>query len=323
VKKGLINKAFITAPIIAMYGVAPVYLFSSLGGVQFLVSYITLTLAILFFWFLNIYLIEKNIRTRSRYIISYLATFTLHSGTLSIASALEGTIQPGNLLIYSVVGSLAVNSIILIIIQSDLLKHKKDLAESEIQRLKVVNLEAQKKMLIQQLQPHFLFNAMSTLKSLITENPETATDYTVRLSEFLRYSVQYPHHERVSLREELQFARDYLALQQVRFGNALRCCITIPQTLMDRKLPVFALQSLIENAIKHNAFTEKNPLTIHISAEHSRLRIANNTAPRPSGYTSGTGLRNLHERYEIISGNVPEIVRTGTEFIVFLPLLDQ
>jgi LytS/YehU family sensor histidine kinase len=321
VKKGLLKKAFITAPIIAMYGLAPVYLFSSLGWLQFLVSYTTLTLGILFFWAFNIYLIEKTIRTGTRYVISYSATFLLHSGTVLMASASEGQINPGSLIIYSVVGTLAINTIILIIIHSDLLKHKKDLAELEIGQLKVVNLEAQKKVLLQQLQPHFLFNAMSTLKSLISENPETAAEYTVKLSEFLRYSVQYQNHELVSLKEELGFASDYIELQQVRFGDALHAQISIPQTALAMKLPVFALQSLVENAIKHNGFTEKKPLTIDITFEHSRLRIANNKSPRPVRHTSGTGLKNLTERYGIIAGKMPEIVETNTEFVVFLPLL--
>ncbi|MDO1449369.1 histidine kinase [Rhodocytophaga aerolata] len=293
-----------------------------MGWLQFLVSYTTLTLGILFFWFFNIYLTEKNIRTGTRYIISYLSTFLLHSGTVFIATVSEGQINPGSLIIYSVVGTLAVNTIILIIIHSDLLKHKKDLAELEIGKLKVVNLEAQKKVLLQQLQPHFLFNAMSTLKSLISENPQTAADYTVKLSEFLRYSVQYQNHELVSLKEELQFTSDYIELQQVRFGNALHVQISIPQAALAMKLPVFALQSMVENAIKHNGFTEKKPLTIDITFEHTSLRIANNKSPRAVGKTSGTGLKNLSERYQIISGKTPEIAETHTGFIVFLPLLE-
>jgi LytS/YehU family sensor histidine kinase len=99
--------------------------------------------------------------------------------------------------------------------------------------------------------------------------------------------------------------------------------MAIPNSYLQLKLPVFALQTLVENAIKHNSFTEKKPLTITIELADKRLRVSNNKIPKPLFQKSGTGLKNLNERYAIISNDVLEIVNNDSEFIVFLNLLEK
>lgn len=320
-KKRLLYKALITSPVIAIYGAIPVFLFNSIGLFHSLVSIVSLTIAVLLFWLFNIFLLYKELSTNFRYIVSYLATFILHSGTLYIIATSKELQDPVGLFVYSFVATLAVNTIILVIINSEVMKTKRDQAELENQNLKVVNLEAQKKVLIQQLQPHFLFNALSTLKSLIREDQEQAEDYSVKLSEFLRYSINFHNTDLVTLKEELQFASDYIELQKVRFGNALVCNMNIPEENLIWKLPAFALQTLLENAIKHNAFTEKRPLMIDIVAEKTRIRVTNNKSPKPLVPLSGTGLKNLAERYRIISNSGIEVLDNEHDFTVHLNLI--
>jgi len=320
-KSKLLNKALITSPIISIYGVAPLFLINSLQAEQIIISFVSLTIMIFMFWLINIYLVGRSNTAMLRYTASYAATFLLHSGIIVLILRFPEKQDPATFLAYLIVTTIALNTIILVIINTDLLKIKKDLAESEIQRLKVGNLEAQKQVLLQQLHPHFLFNALSTLKSLIKENSEQASDYLVKLSEFLRYSVQAHSNELVTLEEEMQFTNDYIELQKVRFGSAFQCKIQIPADVQHLKLPVFALQTLVENAIKHNAFTEKKPLNIAIEYIGNRLRITNNKIPKPLIQKSGTGLKNLRERYLIVSGEMPEITDTGNEFIVYINLL--
>ncbi len=321
--KRLINKALLTSPIISIYGLIPIVLFNSIGLLQFLISFIALTIGILLFWIFNIYLVRKNISTVARYFLSYMATFLLHSGTIFIMATSQELLNPINLLVYSIIATLAVNSIILIIINAELLKRKKDFVESEYQKLKVISLEAQKKVLLQQLHPHFLFNALSTLKSLIRVNVEQAEDYSVKLSEFLRYSINVHSNELVTLKDELQFAQDYIELQKVRFGDSLICNTDIPSAMLTLKLPAFALQSLLENAIKHNSFTEKKPLTILVKEVNGRICVTNNKSPKPLIQASGTGLKNLDERYRMISDLSIEVIDTETEFTVYLNLIDK
>lgn len=287
-----------------------------------MISIVALTVGVLFFWLFNIFLLKRSISNTFRYVISYLATFVLHTGTLYIIATSKEFLDPLELITYSIIATLAVNTIILVIIHSELMRTRIDRAESENQDLKVANLEAQKRVLMQQFQPHFLFNALSTLKSLIRENQDQAEDYSVKLSEFLRYSINIQSNELVSLKEEMQFASDYIDLQKMRFGNALNCRFKVSDESLKLKLPAFALQTLLENAIKHNSFTEKRPLNISIVSENNKLKVSNNISPKPLVPVLGTGLKNLSERYRMISNSAIEIQANENEFTVYLNLIE-
>ena len=176
-------------------------------------------------------------------------------------------------------------------------------------------------MLLQQLQPHFLFNALSTLKSLISENPTKAEDYTVRLSEFLRYSIQAKNNEVVLLADSIKFTEDYVELQKVRFGDSFDCKIDIPEVELQKKVPIYAVQTLVENAIKHNAFNDKYPLFIQILMDGRRLKVINNLIPKKVKTNSGTGLENLNQRYQMIGNVEIEVIKTEQHFMVFINLL--
>lgn len=320
-KVKLFKTALITAPIIAIYGVSPIFLFNKIDILQIVLAFLFLTTLIISFWFINIILTNNQIKQTTRYFLSYTITFLLHFCIIFLIPKFPDQPNPSDFLLYSLLSSLAINTIILVIINSELLKHKKNLAEYEVQKLLVGNLEAQKQVLLQQLQPHFLFNALSTLKSLIRENPRSAEDYSLKLSEFLRYSVQSHTNEVVTLGQELQFVVDYLQLQKVRFGEALNCKIDVSDTLLQFKVPVLAVQTLVENAIKHNSFTEKKPLQILVTSNGSRLTVTNNKSPKQIVYTSGTGLQNLNNRYKLIADSGIEILDEPTQYTVHLKLI--
>jgi LytS/YehU family sensor histidine kinase len=118
-------------------------------------------------------------------------------------------------LLFPLINSLALNTIILIIISSVVNRSKKEQSDKELAILKIKNLEAEQEQLVQQLQPHFLFNALSTLKSLINANAGQAEEYLVRLSDFLRFTISSHANKLVSLDEELKFAGNYIKLQQI------------------------------------------------------------------------------------------------------------
>lgn len=275
------------------------------------------------FWLININLLKLTKQNhQKRYVLSFLSTITLHLaiGFLAPKFIAFQANQIG-FVSYRIIAICAINAIILIIINSIVLQEQKADVEKEVEKLKIVNLETQKQVLLQQLQPHFLFNALSTLKSLIRDNPDEAENYSVKLSEFLRYSIQANQLEEVVLEEELLFTQDYIDLQKVRFGSALVYNIAIQPHLLRLKVPVYAIQTLVENAIKHNAFTEKKPLTISISSSENRLKVENNRSPKQLVHYSGTGLNNLNQRYLMISGQGIEIVEQVTRFTVYLNLL--
>lgn len=322
VKQKLLRLALLLSPLMAIYGVMPIYIFAKLDWGPLLQATTFLAVLIYVFWLINIFLLDYVAKAWPRFLLGYLLMVTLHGGVTLLMSSLLGDVgYKISLGIYPLLAILALNTFIFILIQSNLLASQKDRAELEVQNLKLSNLEVQKQVLLQQLQPHFLFNALSTLKSLIQGNPDEAEAYVLKLSEFLRYSVHNQGLDRISLREELQFTQDYIDLQKVRFGEALQVQIELSDSILKNQLPLYALQSLVENAIKHNAFTEQKPLHIKIEAVDNRLKISNNKASKAIQATSGTGLTNLQKRYELYHIQGLEVLDTDSTFIVYLNLI--
>ncbi|MEM6320381.1 MAG: histidine kinase [Bacteroidota bacterium] len=316
----LINLALITSPIFAIYGLAPILLYSRIDWIHFIISFVVLAFVILLFWLFNIFLFSKELDYRLKYVLSYTFTFLLHIGNVYSVNGPNEMVGTAIFFIYVFLVAFAVNTLTLIIINFESIKSKKNIAESQLQQLKVVNLEAQQKVLTQQLQPHFLFNALSTLKSLIVENRDRSVKYVVQLSEFLRYSINIQRNGVVKLREELQFTNDFINLQKVRFGKALNWEVDVEEHYLNYKIPAFALQTLVENALKHNFFTIKKPLNIELKSTNQRLMVKNNKNPKPLSTGHGIGLKNLNERYQLTFNQAIEIIDTADHFSVYLTL---
>ncbi len=319
--KKLYRVAFISSPIVSMVGSVPIVVFEKIQMPKIFLLWFILACIVFVFWNINIFILSKIKESNSpkRYILSYLCVLCVQ--TLNIFLAINFNLKPDEInIFFPLVPAIAINTLILILSNLIILQFQKESAELEVKQLKVNNLEAQKMILLQQLQPHFLFNALSTLKSLISENPTNAEDYTVRLSDFLRYSVQAKNNEVVSLAEELTFTKNYIELQKVRFGDSFICQIEIPELYMVKNIPVYALQTLVENAIKHNSFTDKRPLLIDVSIENNRIKVSNNVLLKTLQIQSGTGLENLNQRYKLVANSEIEIVKTDTEFTVHIDL---
>jgi two-component system, LytTR family, sensor kinase len=161
---------------------------------------------------------------------------------------------------------------------------------------------AQLEMLRYQLNPHFLFNALNTVRALALEDPSRARDMVGRLSEFLRYALDERRAALVPVREEIRIVRDYLAIEKVRFEERLEATVTLDESVADREIPVFLLHTLVENAIKHGAPREgRLEVDVRVTCEGDRLRLeVSNTgrlAERP-GSAPGLGLGNARQRLE-------------------------
>ncbi len=323
-KRRLLHTALLSSPILAVYGVTPVYLFRPVPFLTALNVFSLLTLLALLFWLINIYVLSKTAHTKpgKRYVISYTLSLLL----VVLVSAITPDppvedIENKFFVIYPILFILAINTIIIIISNSLLLAEKKASAEMEVEQLRISNLEAQKQVLMQQLQPHFLFNTLSVLKSLIRESPDEAENYAVKLSEFLRYTVDVHKSTLVTLEDELKFTNDYIELQKVRFETALITSTVIPEEAYSMKMPAYALQTLVENAIKHNAFTVKKPLYINIEYTDNAIRVSNNKMLCKVENTTGTGLKNLDDRYRIITGQGIAITDARDEYCVTVKLI--
>lgn len=153
-----------------------------------------------------------------------------------------------------------------------------------------------------QISPHFLFNSLTTLQTLIRQNPIKAEDYLLRLSDFYRRSLLSTNANKIMLSEELAYINSYIFLLESRFEKSLKISIKALKTSSHYSLPVFALQSLVENCIKHNSFSDEKPLTVKIyQQDENTITVTNNRQPKlQKETTTQTGLSNLKKRYELL-----------------------
>ncbi len=175
-----------------------------------------------------------------------------------------------------------------------------------------------------QLDPHFLFNSLNVLTSLIGENPDQAEKFTTKLSKVYRYVLEQKDKDLISLDEELKFAKSYMQLLQMRFEDAIEYNVTNAASDPELKIVPLSLQLLLENAVKHNVITSDQPLKINIYEEGAYLVIENTVNPKESlGKSTKVGLRNIQQRYELVSSNKVSIENNNKVFKVKLPLLTQ
>ena len=175
-----------------------------------------------------------------------------------------------------------------------------------------------------QLDPHFLFNSLNVLTSLIEENPDAATKFTTSLSKVYRYVLEQKNKELVSIEEELKFAKLYITLIKMRFEDSI--VFSIPEKLSnpEAKVVPLSLQLLLENAVKHNMVTPDRKLYITIEEEDGVLHIKNNIQLKQVVRAgSGVGLRNIKQRYYLLSDRPVSITKNENEFIVSIPLLTK
>ena len=184
------------------------------------------------------------------------------------------------------------------------------------------NAKMQYQQLKNQINPHFLFNSLNVLVSLINKDADRATDYTRKLSEIYRYVLSYDQQETISVREELDFIKNYIEILKIRFGEGINVAYDLKREDLRRKIPPMALQVLVENAVNHNALTPSNPLLIQIYSDNKDIIVSNNIIPRMRVASSfRIGLQNLKKKYLLISNNDICVNRNDHEFTVRLPLL--
>ncbi len=174
-----------------------------------------------------------------------------------------------------------------------------------------------------QVNPHFLFNTLNTLASLIEEDSEAAVKYTIQLSDLYRSMLAYKDRDLIYLSEELTLLQKYVFIQQSRFRDCLHLHTDIPKEIAaGKRLVPLALQLLVENAIKHNIVSTAYPLHIHITATEDTITVRNALQPKVSKAAgAGLGLGNISRRYALMSNRPMEYGIRRQEFVVTLPLL--
>lgn len=199
-------------------------------------------------------------------------------------------------------------------------------AENKVKEQKVIagTASAQFESLKNQIDPHFLFNSLNVLSSLIEENPDNAQRFTTSLSKIYRYVLEQKDKELVSVEEELAFAKTYMNLLKMRFENSISYELPSDFNLSEAKVVPLSLQLLLENTIKHNVVSEQKPLHIRIYIDNNYLIVENNLQKKEVLQDrKGVGLQNIVERYALISERKVMIEETAAAFKVKIPILTK
>jgi LytS/YehU family sensor histidine kinase len=183
--------------------------------------------------------------------------------------------------------------------------------EIEKLELRAALQEAELAILKNQVNPHFLFNALNNIRSLILSDPDRAREMVTHISELLRYSIQFNAAEKVSLKQELDIVKDYLILESIQFNNRLSYDFEIEEEALNVKIPPMAIQLLVENAIKHGISQLATGGNIDIRARltdgHLKIQVSNKGQLKKTSKREGIGLKNLIERLQILFGQFAEL----------------
>jgi hypothetical protein len=187
------------------------------------------------------------------------------------------------------------------------------------------SLAAQNLALRQQVDPHFLFNSLNTLASIIPDDPGAAEKLVQALAKVYRHVLLSRDRETITLGEELDVARDYAYAFALRFGDGFRLEIDVPEEYRRAFIPPLTLQLLVENCVKHNVIAPDRPLRVRIAVEEGGWVVVRNPLQRKTtvGATMGLGLQNIRDRYRGLAGKEIRVAEERGEFLVACPLLES
>jgi len=202
-------------------------------------------------------------------------------------------------------------------------KYKKK--ELETEELKRINAQAHLQAIKNQINPHFLFNNLNVLSSLVMLDNPDANKFIEEFAKVYRHILSSQQHELITLQSEIEFMEPYVFLLKKRFPESVYVSVDIPAKYFEWYLPPVALQMLIENAIKHNIASKIKPLYIKIVVDSKEnLVVSNNLQLKiPDNESTNFGLRNISQRYDLITGKNIEIIETDESFSVLLPLIQK
>jgi len=270
--------------------------------------------------------VRRRIVLQSVLMFVFTVTFNTILGrfTKEIFDAAAVGLSDVDVLIHSNSAALFCTIMIIAIYESIYFMHQLRQSVEETENLKRENLNAQLDALRTQVNPHFLFNNLNTLVSLIPENPKHAVDFVQQLSKLYRHILEVKDEKSILLKEELDVLKAYAFLLQTRFGHNLVVNIDVPEEKLNKRIVPLSLQLLMENAIKHNIVSSDKPLQINIFAENGSL-VVDNTLQMKKQVTesTGIGLDNIRNRYKLLGDKPVTVTETETKFRVSIPLIEH
>jgi two-component system LytT family sensor kinase len=291
-------------------------------------SLITFLFAI-FVWYLNIYMLPKTYKrndSKGVSILRLLWNLIVGIGVMLALSYLQQLLLPylefGPAMLMFEVRGVFINLIFYMFLQILYQSHYNQQVGVAFERSKSINLGAQYELLKQQINPHFLFNSLNTLKSMVETNDEHSVEFILKLSDFYRFTLESRKLDLIRLGEELQIVNAYMFLLKSRFEAGIDLTIDVEEKYMNSLIPPFTLQLLIENCVKHNVVSLDKPLLIKIYSEHDFIVIENGIRLKTNSEAStGIGLENINQRYIHLANKKIEITDANDTFAIKLPLI--
>lgn len=275
------------------------------------------------------YPLFNEVRSRLFFQSGLMLVFTL-AANMSLGRLSENifnkdkALSLSDIIIHSNSAALFCTIMVIAVYESIFFMHQLRQSVEETEKLKREGLKAQLNALRTQVNPHFLFNNLNTLCSIIPENPKQATEFVQQMSKVYRHILEVRDEKSIPLKEELDVMRAYAFLLQTRFGDNLDVRINVPPDKLEKKVVPLSLQILMENAIKHNIVSSDKPLRIEVAALNGKLLVSNNLQKKNQlNESTGIGLNNIRNRYQLLGNNQVEVNENGSDFTVYIPLIDN
>lgn len=320
-RKKIIKLALILSPIISILITGPIFAVSQIPKELYIVVFSVVCVLVFIIWNIHILLIRFINKTwilewPRIFISAFITVLILLLATQFFSAPVSIFIKQFTLM--RIINGLMINTIIFIIIDLVLSKEKERELHFQNADLKYISLETEYKLLKSQLDPHFIFNSLETIKYLSAHSPEKFFFFIDNLSEYIRACIQI-NKEQVLLKEEIELLQAYVRLQSIRFENKFSFINNVTVPTHEYVLPFFSLILLFENALKHNMLSSEKVIEIKLYNDTEYLIIENTLFPKESiSNSTGIGIENLKKRYMLYFNE--EIVQNKTNKIFQIKL---
>ncbi|WP_343672037.1 histidine kinase [Chitinophaga sp.] len=277
-------------------------------------------------WYFNIYLLRRLPQQKSisytKLLSSLVFGMIVMFGLAWIQQLILSHINFGPVMLMVEVRGILINLVFYMFLHLLQQNYENQHVNMELERIKNDNLGAQYELLKQQVNPHFLFNSLNTLKAMVETGDEEAIDFIIKLSNFYRFTLESRKLDLIHVHDEMEILNAYLFLQKARFDAGFTFTNDLDERVQKTLIPPFTLQLLVENCIKHNVVSLQKPLHIRIYEEEEKIVVENQLQPKVGDNNSlGVGLKNIDLRYSHLLQKHIDIIKTDTIFQIKLPLI--
>jgi hypothetical protein len=291
---------------------------------------LTATFALMM-WYFNIFMMRRRTDNTRKQGISYtrllsslLFGLVVMLGLAWVQQLILSHINFGPVMLMVEVRGILINLVFYMFLHLLQQNYENQHVSMELERIKNDNLSAQYELLKQQVNPHFLFNSLNTLKAMVESGDEEAADFIIKLSNFYRFTLESRKLDLIHVHEEMEILNAYLFLQKARFDNGFTFKATLSDKTLGTLIPPFTLQLLVENCIKHNIVSLEKPLHIRIYEEPDGIVVENQVQQKTGDNNSlGVGLKNIDLRYSHLLDKHIDIINDQQIFQIKLPFIHE